>query len=354
MSYLRKISFNGLSLPELNELSFSISLNSNHGPTSEAVKLAVLSEKNGLDCVWYCQDLFQRDVWVFLTAVATHTKRIDLGTGIVTPYSVNPAELVMHAATLDEYSRGRVRLGISVGAIDFLKWAGIKVKHPIAGMRESISIIRRLLKGDRVKHNGKVFKNWTVDAYLRFKPIRPSIPIYLGAQSPRLLELTGEIADGGLPLLFPPEYLEEVLKIIQKGTVKVGRKIEDLDIVGCIWFSVSNSYDTAFNALRSLVSYYGPHLSDNMIKYVGLKSEDFDPIREAINRMDYEEAKKLVTPKMANLAIHGTPDDCINRIEEIIDKGLRHIRFGPPLGPDPENTINLIGQKIIPYLRENN
>ena len=92
-------------------LTFSLSLNSGHGPTENAVRYAVLAEEAGMDCVWYCQDLFQRDVWVFLTATAANTERIHLGTGIVTPYTVSPAELAMHAATLDEYSGGRVRLG---------------------------------------------------------------------------------------------------------------------------------------------------------------------------------------------------------------------------------------------------
>lgn len=339
-------------MTKLRDISFSISLNSGHGPTSEAVNLAVLAEKNGLDCVWYCQDLFQRDVWVFLTATATYTKTIDLGTGIVTPYTVNPAELAMHAATLDEYSSGRVRLGISVGAVEFLKWIGINARHPISGMRESMSIMRQLFRGDRVKHNGRVFKNWTKDAYLRFKPFREDLPIYLGAQSPRLLELTGEIADGGLPLLFPPEYFEQAMRMIQRGALKSGKKIEDLDIVGCIWFSVSDNREKAMEALRGLVSYYGPHLADEMIKHVGLTSADFDPIREAISKRDYEGARNLMTSEMADLAIYGTPDDCINRIEKLIDKGLRHIRFGPPLGPDPVSTIQIIGKEIIPYFKE--
>jgi 5,10-methylenetetrahydromethanopterin reductase len=151
-----------------DNLQFSISFNSGNGPTPEVVKLAVLAEENGLDCVWYCQDLFQRDVWVFLTAAGSRTTKIDLGTGIVTPYTVSPAELAMHAATLDEFTEGRVRLGISVGAVEFLKWAGIEARHPLSGMRESISIIRRLMRGERVDHDGKVFKGWTRDAYLRF------------------------------------------------------------------------------------------------------------------------------------------------------------------------------------------
>ncbi|MCW3978438.1 MAG: LLM class flavin-dependent oxidoreductase, partial [Candidatus Bathyarchaeota archaeon] len=241
-------------------MRFSISLNSGHGSTVEAVRLAVLAEKNGLECVWYCQDLFQRDVWVFLTAAAAHTKKIDLGTGIVTPYTVNPAELAMHAATLDEYSGGRVRLGVSVGAVEFLRWVGIEARRPLSAMRESIELIRRLLKGERVEHEGRVFRGWTRDAYMRFEPLRDRIPVYLGAQSRRMLELTGEIADGGLPLLFPPEYIEDVLWHISRGATRAERRIEDVDVVGCIWFSVSDDPEAAMDALRGLVSFYGPHL----------------------------------------------------------------------------------------------
>ncbi len=330
-------------------MRFSISLNSEHGPTSEAVKLAVLAEKQGLECVWYCQDLFKRDVWVFLTAVAGNTTKIHLGTGVVTPYTVSPAELTMHAATLDEYSGGRVRLGISVGAVEFLKWVGINANHPLTNMRESFEIVRKLLKGERVEYNGKEYSGWTEDAYMRFQPIRNKIPLYLGSQSRRMLELIGEIGDGGLPLLFPPEYYEEVVKRIKTGAKRTGKSIEDIDIVGCIWFSVAENREEARDALRDLVTFYGPHLAPEMISKIGLKREDFDQIRQAYNKRDYRKARSLMTDEMASLAIYGTPDDCIEQINSLIKKGLKHVRFGPPLGPDPVKTITLIGKKIIPY-----
>jgi len=334
-------------------LTFSLSLNSEHGPTENAVRYAVLAEKAGMDCVWYCQDLFQRDVWVFLTATAANTERIHLGTGIVTPYTVSPAELAMHAATLDEYSHGRVRLGISVGAVEFLQWAGIEARKPLSGMRESFEIIRRLLKGERVEYDGKVFKGWTRDAYMRFKPFRDSIPLYLGAQSRRMLELIGEIGDGGLPLLFPPEYFETVMGHIATGARRAGRSLEDIDVVGCIWFSVSQDPEKAKDALRDLVTFYGPHLAPDMIAKIGLTPSDFDPIKEAYAARDPEKARSLMTDEMANIAIHGTPEDCIQRLEKLVDRGLKHVRFGPPLGPDPAETIRLIGEEIVPYFREN-
>lgn len=333
-------------------MRFSISLNSEHGPTSQAVKYAILAEKAGLECVWYCQDLFKRDAWVFLTAAAANTRKIDLGTGIVTPYTVNPAELTMHAATLDEYSKGRVRLGISVGAIEFLRWVGIEADKPLTTMRESFDIIRRLIEGERVSFDGKGFKGWTQDAYMRFKPFRDRIPLYLGAQSKRMLELTGEIADGGLPLLFPPEYIDEALDYIGRGASKSSRRIEDLDIVGCLWFSVSKDPEAAKEALRDLVTFYGPHLAPEMIRKIGLSPADFDPIRDALANQEYDKARGLMTDEMADLAIHGTPEECIERIERLIKRGLTHIRFGPPLGPDPVETIRLIGEEIIPYFKK--
>ncbi len=333
-------------------MRFSVSLNSEHGPTADAVKLAVLAEKQGLECVWYCQDLFQRDVWVFLTAAASMTSKIKLGTGIVTPYTVSPAELAMHAATLDEYSHGRVRLGVSVGAVEFLKWIGIDARHPLSAMRESFQLIRGLMRGERVEHDGRTFKGWTEDAYMRFKPFRDHIPLYLGAQSRRMLQLIGEIADGGLPLLFPPEYIDEVLRYISEGAERTGRSLEDVDVVGCIWFSVAKEAEAAKDALRTLVSFYGPHLAPRMIGKIGLETEDFDPIREAISKREYGEARSLVTNEMMDLAIHGTPNECVDRIERLIRRGLTHVRFGPPLGPDPEETIRLIGEEIIPHFRE--
>jgi 5,10-methylenetetrahydromethanopterin reductase len=333
-------------------MKFSISLNSKHGPTSKAVEYAVLAEKAGFECVWYCQDLFQRDVWVFLTAAASKTKKIDLGTGIVTPYTVNPAELVMHAATLDEYSQGRVRLGISVGAVEFLKWVGINVRKPLTVMRESFEIIRRLLNEEQVSYNGKYFHDWTQGAYLRFKPFRNKIPLYLGAQNRRMLELTGEIADGGLPLLLPPEYIDEVIRRIEKGAGKVNRNVEDIDIVGCIWFSTSKDPEAAKEVLRDLVTFYGPHLAPEMIAKVGLLPQDYDLIKEALLVRDFDKARSLMTDPMADLAVHGTPEQCIDRLEKLIKRGLTHVRFGPPLGPDPKEAIRLIGEEIIPYFIE--
>jgi 5,10-methylenetetrahydromethanopterin reductase len=90
-----------------------------------------------------------------------------------------------------------------------------------------------------------------------------------------------------------------------------------------------------------------------MVNTIGLSSEDFEPIREAYRQRDTDLARQLMTDEMADLAIYGTPEDCLKRISNLIKKGISHFRFGPPLGPDPAETIRLIGEEIIPQFSEN-
>ncbi len=117
-------------------MKFSLRFN-NDLPAAQYVTLARTAETAGFDQFWVSNDLFLRSAPVILTAIATATERIEIGTCIVNPYSINPAEIAMFAATLDEVSGGRFNLGIAAGAGDFLKWIGIEQHKPLAAVRES-------------------------------------------------------------------------------------------------------------------------------------------------------------------------------------------------------------------------
>src|SRR5262245_58547966 len=100
-------------------MKFSLRLNNDHS-VSNYVRLAQLAESSGFDQFWVSDDLFFRSAPVILTAVALATTRLEVGTCILNPYTINPAEIAMTAATLDEVSGGRFNLGLSSGAADFL------------------------------------------------------------------------------------------------------------------------------------------------------------------------------------------------------------------------------------------
>lgn len=331
-------------------MKFSVRFN-NDLPVKDYIVLAQAAERAGFDQFWVSDDLFLRSATVILAAVAQATQRIEIGTCILNPYTLHPAQMAMEAATLDELSGGRFNLGLSSGSGDFLKWLGIVQAKPRTAVIETVAVINRLLAGERAAINGD-FLRWTDEAYLRFQP-RRRVPIYLGAMSPRMLRAIGEIADGGLPLLFPPEHYAHVMPHIRAGAESAGRDINRIDIAACIWCSVSEDRAAAEDALREKIAYYGHAMSPTILDQLGLTRADFTEIEQAMMaENNLEKAKAQVTDAMLRIGVVGTAADLIPRLEALVEMGARHLSFGPPLGPDPLEAIEVIGRDVLPYFRE--
>jgi 5,10-methylenetetrahydromethanopterin reductase len=328
-------------------LKFSLRLN-NDLPVHEYVQLAQAAESAGFHQFWVSDDLFLRSAPVILTAVALATQRIEIGTCIVNPYTMHPGEMAMMAATLDEVSGGRFNLGLSSGAGEFLKWVGITPENPVNAVYETARAINRLLTGKRAAIQGE-FLQWTDEAYLRFEAKR-RVPIYLGAMSPNMLRLIGRVGDGGLPLLFPPEHYETVMPYIREGLSQSGRDESWVDIAACVWCSISDDRAAAEDALREKIAYYGHAMSQLIWDRLGLTRADFAPIEQAMMvGHDVEKAKALVTPAMLQIGIVGNASDLTARLEGLVALGVKHISFGPPLGPDPLKAVQVIGREVVPH-----
>jgi 5,10-methylenetetrahydromethanopterin reductase len=330
-------------------MKFSLRLN-NDLRVQDYVRFARLAESAGFDQFWVSNDLFLRSAPVILTAVATATTSIEIGTCILNPYTINPAEIAMMAATLDEVSGERFNLGLSSGADDFLGWVGIEAKQPRTAVIESVTAINALLSGEHAPQDGQ-FLRWTDETYLRFSPTR-RVPIYLGAMSPKMLGEIGRIADGGLPLLFPPEHYRNVLPYIQQGATSTGRDLSKIDVAACVWCSISDDKAAAEDALKEKIAYYGHALSPMILEQLSLTRDDFKAIEQAVMReQDIAKAKALVTEQMMRIGIAGTAQDLIARLESLTDLGVQHISLGPPLGPDIAEAIAVIGREVIPHFR---
>jgi 5,10-methylenetetrahydromethanopterin reductase len=331
-----------------SSIRFSLRLN-NDLPVRDYLALARAAEVAGFDQFWVSHDLFLRSSAVILTAVAGATERIGVGTCILNPYTLHPAEIAMFAATLDEWSGGRALLGLGAGAGEFLKWVGLPQTAPLDTTRRAVTAIRAILSGERGGDPA-----WTDDAYLRFTPpIGRRIPIYLGAMSPRMLRLTGELADGALPLLFPPEGYADVQPLIAEGAARAGRSVADLDIAACVWCSLAPDRAAAEAPLKDKIAYYGHALSPTIWDRLGVTQDDFRPLEQAImTERDPLKARDLVTDRMLAIGIAGTPRDLIARLETLHARGVRHLSLGPPLGPDPLAAVEAIGRDVIPHFRD--
>src|SRR6202049_2593227 len=129
-------------------MRFSVRFN-NDLAVSAYPELARAAARAGFEQFWVSDDLFMRSVWVILAAVAQATSRIQIGTCIVNPYTMHPAEMAMAAGALDELSGGRVCLGVSSGSDDFLNWVGIRPERPVTAVVETIGVLRQLFAGAR-------------------------------------------------------------------------------------------------------------------------------------------------------------------------------------------------------------
>ena len=327
-------------------MKFSLRFN-NDLPVSEYVTYAQAAEAAGFDQFWVSNDLFLRSAPVILSAAALATERIEIGTCILNPFTLHPAEIAMCAATLDELSGGRFNLGLSSGAEDFMRWLGLDYRYPRSRVVEAVAAINKLTSNQNAAMNGRVLR-WSEEAWLRFEP-RRRVPIYLGAMSPLMLEAIGAVADGGLPLLFPPERYATVLPHIERGLARAGRKLDDIDLAACIWCSVSADQATAEATLADKIAYYGHAMSPLILRQLGLARADFEAIRRACHvDRDLAAARKLVTPEMLRIGIAGTTVALNERLEQLVDLGVRHLSFGPPLGPDIAAAIDAIGRDVIP------
>lgn len=329
----------------MHAMKFSLRLN-NDLPVADYVRLACEAEQAGFDQLWVSDDLFLRGVWPILSACAIATKHIELGSCIVNPYTCHPAEIAMQAVALNELSAGRFNLGIAAGAADFLGWVGLAQERPLAMTADALRTLRALFAGQRPARLVDAPPGWADEAYMRV-PTRP-IPLYLGAMSPRMQRLIGELADGGLPLLFPPERYAEVAARVNAGAKAAGRDPSSIDLAACIWVSVAEDAQAAADALRHKVAYYGHAFSDDILQALGLLRADFHDIQRLVQEEnDPISAAALVTDKMLRVGIVGDAQTVRVRLKTLQTMGVQHISFGPPLGPDPVRAVQILGQEVL-------
>ncbi len=329
-------------------MKFGLRLIQYVGGPRALVDLAIEGERAGFDSLWFPHDPFMRHTWVMTSAVAEHTSRIELGSVGTNPYTTDPWEIACYVATLDELSGGRAVLGLGLHTEDMVGWVGLDASDHITRTREAVDIVRRLLAGEVVDYQGEAF-HWTKQCYLRFKPLRARIPVYVCAFGPDYLALSGEIGDGSLPMLTPPEGAPYMVSSIRSGAERAGRDPAEVDICGCAWLSLSEDGRAARDHLRPMIAYFGPYLEAPALAPIGLTPEDFAPLKALVSEGRYEDAAAAVTDEMLRLAIVGTPKEVIAGIEYLAGAGVTHVNLGGPLGPDARAAIRLMGEQVIPY-----
>ena len=220
----------------------------------EAIERVKLAESLGYESV-YVTHIAGRESLTVITAYALATSRIRVGTGVVPIYTRTPATMAQTAATIDELSGGRVTLGLGVSHRPVVEgWHGQTIDRPVAEMREYVSIVRAILRGEDPPAGEK----WRTGFRLAGLEPRPSLPVYIAALSPAMLRLAGEIADGVLLWLCIPSYVRDVvIPEVTAGRERAGLALEGFDVAPAVPAALVEGEDAYRTMRRDLIPYFG-------------------------------------------------------------------------------------------------
>jgi alkanesulfonate monooxygenase SsuD/methylene tetrahydromethanopterin reductase-like flavin-dependent oxidoreductase (luciferase family) len=330
--------------------------------TSKLLKIAMVNEKSKFDSIWVPDHLvfvppgIVPEAWSTLAAIAAVTEKAALGSCVTDPHRHHPAVLAQKVATVDQISGGRVILGLGAGEAMNLEPFGIEWKSPVSKLTEFVTIMRRLLSGDVLDYEGRFFR--LKEAFLQIRPAQSRVPIYFGANSPRTLRLTGEMADGWLSIPLSPELYGERLELVKEGAENANRSLEDIDIGVYIYTSVAEKAEVAYKQMETIKSQVIP--SPELLKEAGFDVElpkELQSISYFKALPDSEWVQKFLAfgeriPREAviRFSIAGTIEDCIDKIAEFIEAGVRHFLL-LNAGPNPREVMKAYGEEIIPYFR---
>lgn len=315
----------------------------------ESIDYAQYAERAGFEAVWQADSRLVRDATIPMAAFAATTERIKIGAGVVDCWTRNPARLASLFSTLDDLAPGRIILGIGAWWDPLAAKVGIERESPLTVMREVVTTIRRLLADETVTFHGEYVHLDGVELDYVHQPRRPKpIPIYVGATGPKMLELTGEIADGVvLNYLVSPAYNAEAMERLAAGAGRSGRTLDDIDRPQLVVCSVDRDAKAAIDAARLLVTQYlgqQPHL----MKASGVPQELLDDVARVITwpatAEQLLEASHLVPDEVVTrLTASGTPEDVKRKVAQYVEAGCTcPVLY--PLGPDVELMIDVFSE----------
>jgi F420-dependent oxidoreductase-like protein len=303
----------------------------------QAIERVRRAEGLGYDST-YVTHIAARDSLTVLMAYAAATNRIRLGSGVLPIYSRTPVVTAQQAATIDEYSGGRMVLGIGVShKVTVENWYQAKLERPLQAMREYVGILRACFAGEDPPR-GEIFA--TSFRFMGYEP-RADLPIYVAALSPKMLRVAGEIADGAMLWLCNPDYIRDVVvPEVRAGRERAGKPPEGFDIVAAIPAAVTDDRDDAYQVMRSdLITYWSLPFYRAMIERSGF-AEDIIAFDAGMAAGDIDKATTGISAEfLEQLTAIGSAEDVRAGVARYSEAGTTSPCIGPVPRTDFEATL---------------
>jgi F420-dependent oxidoreductase-like protein len=233
------------------------------GMTAEhQIAVVRAAEDAGFHSAWVAE-AYGSDAATVLGWLAAQTSRIKIGAAIFQMPARSPAMTAMTAATLDQLSGGRMLLGIGSSGPQVAEgWHGQRFGSQLQRTREYVAILRKALARERLVFEGEQYTLPLPDGpgkalKLTIAPVQERIPIYIAAIGPKNMQLTGEIADGWLPIFFSPEHVDQSRALLEEGAARSGRTIDEaFDIAPGVNVCIDDDVGRARDQMRHFIALY--------------------------------------------------------------------------------------------------
>lgn len=285
------------------------------------------AEQKGFEAVWQAESRLVRDAIVPMAAYAAVTDTLKVGSGVINNWTRNIGLLAATFLTLDDLAPGRIICGIGAWWDPLAKNVGIERRKPLTAMRETVEVLRRLLNMERVTFHGEFHHVGGIELDVVHGRREPRhVPIMIGATGDKMMELTGEIADGAvLNYCVPPEYNDNAMELLEAGARRAGRTLEDIDRPQLIVCSVDHDHDKAIDTTKALLCQYlaqQPHIA----KASGVADEVVHEIQSILGwpatKEQINKAKHLVPDALVHkITASGTPEEARAKVKEYTRRG---------------------------------
>ncbi len=308
------------------------------------------AEQRGFEAVWQAESRLVRDAIVPMAAYAAVTEKIKIGSGVINNWTRNIGLLASTFLTLDDLAPNRIICGIGAWWDPLAKNVGINRTKPLTAMKETITVMKRLLNMERVTFDGEFIHVNGIELDVVHGRREPrNVPIMIGATGDQMMEMTGELADGVvLNYCVPPEYNIKALELLAAGAKKANRSFDAIDRPQLVVCSVDMDHDKAIDTTRGLLTQYlaqQPHIA----KASGVSQEIVTQIQSILGwpatHEQIQKAKHLVPEELVvRITASGTPEEARRKVNEYRKNGCTcPIMY--PVGGDVKLLLDTFAQK---------
>ena len=291
------------------------------------IAYAKLAEDAGFEYLWV-SDYPNCNIYNILESISRETENIKIGPGVTNPYLRNPQTSAFEIMNINTSSNNRAVFGIGPGNKDQAEKLMRSWETPVADLKKYIHEISKSFQQE--KNQG--------------------IPIYIGAQSPKLLEIAGESVDGVLINASHPKDYKKLIKHVEKGINNSKRNMNAFDICAYTSTSIGKDLESAKNAAKIVVAFTIAGASPPLLERHNINEKISNEIYFSISTGNIGGAIGLISDELVNkFSITGTHDEIIQKIKSLEKTGVTQYIAGPPLGQNMNTSIELLGDVISSF-----